>query len=258
MAGMAPGEPWVLRIHKGPDATSPSVPEAGEPREIKSSLDRFTGEFQRRVMEDKDGKFTNWLSSRSALLFGDDLRDKDGKFDFIKGADAWGKFGFYTAGNPYLQERLTPEEYADQMYEKAGGDSALEAFNKVKAEATAAENPIRTTKTVTTSTMNNAAAEAAVDDLARGLLGRMGGDKELARYRQQINAFLKANPTITTEVADATDPANVRVTNTRREGASSEDAVNVLEMKMRRGSEGMAFNVGQMFDEALVKMDRGL
>lgn len=266
------GEPWVLRSprteYKIPyGATNPyaGAPAKGYTSGINaptiggaSTLDLYTAEYQKRILDDKDGAFKDWLSKRSAVLFGDDLRDKDGNFDFIKGADSWGKFGYYTASNPYLQESMTPEEYADKMYEQGGGDTAYDAFAESKAKANAAENPIRTVKTVSTSTMNNSAAEAAVDDLARGLLGRMGGDKELARYRKQINAFLKANPTVTTEVQDATDPANVRVTNTRKEGASPTDAVNVLEMKMRRGSEGMAFNIGQMFDEALVKMDRSL
>lgn len=257
MAGVPRDEAWVIRQHKSGKVTSPSVPDSWYPHEIKSSLDAFSAEYQKRVLEDKDGTFKDWLSRR-ASVFGIDVFDKDGKFDVFKGADAWNTFGQYTATNPNLQKNLTPEEYADQMYEQYGGDGAYDAFVAAKAEANKAENPIQTRRTVTTSTMNNAAAEAAVDDLARGLLGRMGNDKELARYRKQINSFLKANPTVSTEVQDATDPANVKVTNTRKEGASPTDAVNVLEMKMRRGSEGMAFNIGQMFDAALAKMDRNL
>ena len=107
-------------------------------------------------------------------------------------------------------------------------------------------------------TMNKAAAEGAVDQLARGLLGRMANDTELAKYRKQINAFLKSNPNVRTEVQDATDPSNIKVTSSEKAGATPTDAASVLEMKLRRGSEGMAFNVGQMFEEALARADRNL
>ena len=263
------GEPWVLRSprteYKIPyGATNPyaGAPAKGYTSGINaptvggaSTLDLYAAEYQKRILDDKDGTFKDWLSKRAAVLFGKDLYDEKGQFNMLEGGNVWAQFGAYTSANPYLQESLTPEQYADQMYEQNGGDTTYDAWT---AEKEKANNPIRRRTETYTSTMNPEAAEAAVDDLARALLGRMGSSKELERYRKQINAFLKSNPTVRTSIEDSTDPANVVASTVTKEGASPQDALSVLEMKMRRGSEGMAFNVGQMFEEALTKMDRGL
>jgi accessory colonization factor AcfC len=207
---------------------------------------------------DNDPTFRDWLSRRSLIVFGKDLYDEKGQFDTLAGEQAWTQFGVWTAANPDIQESVTPEKYADMLYNTYGGDAAYDRLMEEKAKANEKENPITRRTTVSSMTMNKQAAEAAVDDLARGLLGRMASGAELARYRKQINAFLKANPNVRTEVQDATDPNNIKVTSNEKAGATPTDAANVLEMKLRRGSEGMAFNVGQMFEEALAGMDRNL
>jgi lipase chaperone LimK len=61
-------------------------------------------------------------------------------------------------------------------------------------------------------------------------------------------------PTVTTVVQDATDPSNIRTSTSTKAGVGPEEAQRVLQMRMQRGSEGMAFNVGSMFEEALTRM----
>lgn len=114
--------------------------------------------------------------------------------------------------------------------------------------------PITTEKHVSRTTINPLAANAATDQMAQALLGRMATKKEMARYRAVMNGILKSNPTVSTVRRDATDPYNVKVTTTTKDGASAADAQAAAQMRMQRSSEGMAFNAGKMFEQALRMM----
>ncbi len=114
--------------------------------------------------------------------------------------------------------------------------------------------PNTTEKHVSRTTINPLAANAATDQMAQALLGRMATKKEMARYRAVMNGILKSNPTVSTVRRDATDPYNVKVTTTTKDGASAADAQAAAQMRMQRSSEGMAFNAGKMFEQALRMM----
>lgn len=261
------GEPEVLRsrqtwdIPKAYNDRGDLTLRAGYQREDKTvyepaTVDDYSGEYWTKV---NDEKFQLWMRQR-ASIFGVDLLDKDGKFDLLKGAQVWAQFGTIVASNAQLRSTMTPEQWADMQYQKSGGDAAFTAYQEaLAAQGAAAEvNPITTTTETAYTTMNKGAAEAQVDQLARALLGHLATESQLARYRGVINSFLKANPTVRTTTRDATDPDNVKITSKTKDGASAQDAVNMLEMKLRRGSEGMAFNAGKMIEDALAMMDRGL
>lgn len=261
------GDPEVLRAHqtwdipKAYNDRGDLTLRAGYQREDKTvykpaALDDYSGEYWTKVNDDK---FQLWMRQR-ASIFGVDLLDKDGRFDYLKGAQVWAQFGSIVASNAQLRSTMTPEQWADMQYQKVGGDNAFAAYQEaLAAESAAAQrNPITTTTETAYTTMNKGAAEAQVDQLARALLGHLATEKQLAHYRGVINSFLRANPSVRTTTTDATDPDNVKVTSKTKDGASAQDAVNMLEMKLRRGSEGMAFNAGKMIEDALAMMDRGL
>lgn len=227
------------------------------------SLDAYKGEYWTSVSNPDAAKrtqFQTWLAKRAAVVFGVDLIKDDGSFNLAAGQDVWNNFGNATASNQDLAKNITPEDFANMMYSQKGGDATYDKYIATAAqeEEAAKVNPITTFTQTSYTTMNKGTAEAQVDQLARGLLGHLATDKQLARYRGIINSFLKANPSVSTTTRDATDPNAVKSTTHTKEGASGADAVNMLEMKLRRGSEGMAYNAGSMIETALAKMDRGL
>lgn len=224
----------------------------------KATTGDFTAEYQERLLNGGQ-EFRDWLARRAQVVFQKDLYPDEGGFDVISGEQVWGQIGAWTASNPNIRDNYTPEQYADKLYNGYGGNDAYDMYiaNKTAEDEEEYVNPITRTQSTTTTTVPKASAEAMVDDLSRGLLGRMANAKELARYRAKINAFLAANPDVVTSVRDETDPSQVIVTNERQAGATAQDAASALEMKLRRGSEGTAYNVGQMFEDALSKMDGG-
>lgn len=240
------------------DPAYPRVADSWDPAPpVTKPYSQYSAEFQEKLLEDPIG-FQKWLSSRAAA-FNVDLIDKDGNFDVKGGENFWSYIGGLVAMNPTLRSKMMPETYADQRYLQMGGDAAYEAYLQTKAVAK--DNPIYTSTSSSTSynLMPDQAAEAAVDQLASSLLGRMASEKEMNRYRKQINAFLKANPSKSSSTTVSNSDTNTSdTTSTSKSGASPSDALAILEQKIKRGSEGMAFNAGQLIESAMSTMDRGL
>jgi hypothetical protein len=252
---------WVLRTRTvEPNKrywTGRLPPSMMKPRDVNrpGPLVSFEGEYAKNI---ENPGFESWLVTRG-WAFGRNLITKDGRFNASAGREFWNWLGEVVSKNPETQKSVTPEQYADGRYQGLGGDAAFQQAGG--AAAAAATNPIHTStsRSVSYNTMPGQAAEAAVDELARGLLGRMASNKELARYRKQINGFLKANPSISTSTSVSNSDTNTTTSSsTSKSGATPSDAVNILEMRMRRGSEGMAFNAGKMIEDALTGIDKGL
>lgn len=253
--------PTVLRPWTYPAVTAIPKRRAYEPerRGTKAvTVDEFAVEYTKKV---QDPAFREWEQQRAwALGYGTLIDPTTKSFDVAKGQAFWGYLGSLVGQNPAVAEKMTPEQYADLAFYKAGGTDAYEEHRKAQEEIDQQEeerNPISTSTSTSTNyvRVTPEAAEAAVDQLARSLLGRMASDTELARYRKQINAFLKANPSVSksTTVSNS-DTQTSETTTTSHTGASASDAYNALQMRISRGSEGRAYEVGKMFEEALSKM----
>jgi hypothetical protein len=112
-------------------------------------------------------------------------------------------------------------------------------------------NPITNYRSTSSATINREAAYAAVDQLSQALLGRMATKAEMRKARGVMNRMLAANPTVTTRTVDQTDPNNIVETSHTTDGMSAADAQNALQMKIQRSSEGTAYTVGSMFEDAM-------
>lgn len=238
-------DPRVLR--PGPSGIKTKQytgPRSANPRGVRlqpgSTLDAYKGEFGAKI---EDSEFREWLKRRATVLAGADPTKPSSLLS--SGLGLWNSAGEFVAANPQLRLSKTPEEWIDYQYQMAGGDAAYEA-------AVAENNPITHNRQVNTYTVNAAYAQAAINDMSEALLGRMASDAELKRARKSIQKLL--TPTVTDTTTDATDPNNTMTTQHTKAGVGPDDAAKLLEMRMKRGSEGMAMNVGQMFEAAMARM----
>lgn len=215
-------------------------------RDKPMPLESYYGEYAEKI---QDSAFRDWLQKRATVLTGMDPEDP--RF-LTTGYSLWKTAGDMVAANPKLAKSMKPEAWLDQQYKLAGGDAL---YDSILAEATKVEekpNPITTQTHTQTYTITAAAAQAAIDDMSQALLGRMASGSELKRARAAMQKLL--TPTVTRTTTDATDPENVKMTSSTKAGVGPSEARSILQMRMQRGSEGMAFNAGKMFEAALAKM----
>lgn len=221
-----------------------------------SSLDDYNAEFIAKAHDDPD--FRKWVTQR-AWAWGTNVISQDGTFNQNAAFSWWVTLGERVAMNPSIRDSMTPEEYADGIYMRMGGDEAFaQSPAGIMFESGTTDPPITTSTSTETAEYNPEEIEAGIDDLAKRLLGRMASDRELARYRQTIRNFIMNNPTIRTVTTDRTDPLNVKETSEVQAGATAASALGVLGSQIERGSEGSAYRAGKMLEEAMMLMDRGL
>lgn len=219
----------------------------------------YEAEYWEKAVKDPEKRL--WLARR-AIMLGFAKYDPKSQWlvsedDFTRGGvyQMWKQAGEIVQMNPTLNQ-MTPEEYLDSMYGRFGGDQGLDA--KMAEERKAIPDPIQTTTQVSRYSMSSEQAASVADKVAEAVLGRMASKSEMAKARKAMNALMAANPTVTTTVSDSTDPNNVKVTSNTKAGVGPGDAAEAYEMKMKRSSEGMAFNVGKLMESAMEKLDRGL
>lgn len=212
-----------------------------------------------------DPKFKAWFTSRAVASGRVSPTGSIEDFYF-----AWNKIGQDVASMPGWAG--TPEQYlewaasgrklsAEQVQSAIDKGSALinpttgrPWGEQAGAAGTEPVNPIYTTTSTSVASLNPLAANAAVSDLAKALLGRMPSKAELRRYRRAMNGILKSNPTVTTTTEDRTDPNNVTVSTRTKGGASAQDAISAVQDRVEQSSEGRAFGVGKAFEDALRMM----
>jgi hypothetical protein len=225
----------------------------------RAVLDDYNAEFWNRW---EDPNYQTWLLSRLVATG----RAKAGVTGPQEAYAGWVQIGEEAAKAPGWKG--TPEQLLEfyatgKVIDQTAIDKAMENGDLATMPdgsiadpngVAAAPNPIQTSRSVSTATINPLAANAAIDQLAQSLLGRMASDKELARYRKTMNKIMSSNPTVNTRTVDSTDPDNVQITEHTKDGASAADAQSALQFKLQRGSEGMAFNVGKNFEQALRMM----
>lgn len=261
--------PDILRPRTGPAQTiygaaadprlrGPNAPKApGQQERLNAQL--YEAEYWEQAIKDPAKRM--WLAKRAIML---GFAKYDPKSEWLVSEDAFTKGGVYQmwkqAGdivqmNPTLNQ-MTPEEYLDSMYGRLGGDQGLQTgIDSAKA---AEPNPIQKTTQVSKYSMSSEQAAAIADQVATAALGRMASEGEMAKARKAMNRLMAANPTVSTTVSDATDPNNVKVSQSTKAGVGPDTAAQAYEMKMKRSSEGMAFNVGKLMETAMSQMDRGL
>lgn len=232
---------------------------AGRMRDEKVNSQLYEAEYWEKAIKDPEQRL--WLARR-AIMLGFAKYDPKSEWlvsedDFTRGGvyQMWKQAGEIVQMNPTLNS-MTPEEYLDSMYGRFGGDQGLDA--KMSEARKQIPDPIQTTKQVSKYSMSSEQASAVADKVAEAVLGRMASKGEMAKARKAMNALMAANPTVTTTVSDSTDPNNVKVTSNTKAGVGPGDAADAYEMKMKRSSEGMAFNVGKLMESAMEKLDRGL
>lgn len=244
-------DPDVLRKH-APSAESlfrrGNLPRGPADMPAVAPLSKYSGEYPEKL---SDAAFRDWMTRRATVLKGMDPTEA-GRGLLSQGFDLWNLAGQMVAMNPVLQRTLKPEEWLEQRYIEAGGDAMYEKFAAEAAKSAAERSPITTTTSTQTYRITAAQAQGIADEMSRNLLGRMASDAELKKARGAMQKLLTA--TVQTSTTDATDPANVRVTTSVKAGVQPQDAAAILEMRMRRSSEGMAFSAGKMFEDALAKM----
>ena len=210
----------------------------------QSTIDQYLGEYGQKI---SDPSFRDWITRRAAVLGG--VSDPT-KIDPINmGLDWWQLAGTMVASNPQLQKSMTPEQWLDNQYRLMGGD---QAYQTLLDDAEAANNPISTNTQTTNYTINRVQAQAMIDSMSQSLLGRMASDSELKKARAAVQKLL--TPTVATTTTDNTDPSNSVTTQSVKSGIGPDEARDLLAMRMRRGSEGMAFNVGSLFESAMKRM----
>ena len=210
----------------------------------QSTIDQYLGEYGEKI---SDPSFRDWITRRAAVLGG--ISDPT-KIDPINmGLDWWQLAGTMVASNPQLQKSMTPEQWLDNQYRLMGGD---QAYQTLLDDAEAANNPISTNTQTTNYTINRVQAQAMIDSMSQSLLGRMASDSELKKARAAVQKLL--TPTVSTTTTDNTDPSNSVTTQSVKSGIGPDEAKDLLAMRMRRGSEGMAFNVGSLFESAMKRM----
>lgn len=244
--------------------TPPPTPTA-KPVDQWATEDAYAAEYWEYVA--KDPVRRRWWAQRAITMglveFDPEAKDLVAEKEFAGGAiyRLWQATGETVRLNPVLNQ-MTPEEYVDGYYNRLGGDEAFEAAKAATLKKI--PSPIQTTTQTSTNTftMSRPEAEAAADQIAINLLGHMATSAQLRQARSVMNGILKANPTVstTTTVSDQTDPNNPNITSSTstKQGASPVDAANAYEMKIRRSSEGMAYGVGKLMEDAMMRLDRGL
>jgi hypothetical protein len=272
--GDAKEELTVLRPGKGPARNSNPGPyglgrrltpaeqaNLRKPTKVTAPLSSYNAEFFTRW---SNPNFQTWITSRMAALGVKDRSVENAR-------NFWVAYGEQTSKAPGFKG--TPEQYIEYMAnggryvqssqveaDMANGAMAIDPATGLPVDGMSGVegepwvNPIQKQTTVSRTTINAADANAAVDEFSRALLGRMATEKEMGRLRKVMGKYLSAHPDVRTEVRDATNPDDVRTTVNTKAGASAADAQKVVEMQMRRGSEGMAFNAGKMFEDALRMM----
>jgi hypothetical protein len=226
------------------------------PRPHTVAASQYMQEFYEKW---EDPNFQTWMMSR-AIASGQ-VSGKDGTYqDYL---NLWEAAGKAVASGNWAK---TPEQYIEWI---ASGQSVT-AREVAKAIASgepildanglpilpgvgenAPVNPITTHRSTSSATINREAAYAAADQLSMQLLGRMATKAEMRKARGVMNKLLAANPTVSTTTTDQTDPNNVVSTTDTTDGMSAEDAQAALAMKIRRSSEGTAYTVGTMFEDAM-------
>jgi hypothetical protein len=225
----------------------------------KANAQQYEAEYWEEAIKDPEKRM--WLAKRAIML---GFAKYDPTSQWMVAEDAFTKGGVYQmwkqAGeivqmNPTLNQ-MTPEEYLDSMYGRLGGDQGLQTgIDSAKA---AEPNPIQKTTQVSKYSMSTEQAAAIADQVATAALGRMASEGEMAKARKAMNRLMAANPTVSTTVSDSTDPNHTKVSTNTKAGVGPDDAAAAYEMKMKRSSEGMAFNVGKLMETAMSQMDRGL
>ena len=238
----------VMVLRKPPKRTPPVGVPAPPPLlalpSVQSTIDEYLGEYGEKI---SDPSFRDWITRRAAVLGG--VSDPT-KIDPINmGLDWWQLAGTMVASNPQLQKSMTPEQWLDNQYRLMGGD---QAYQTLLDDAEAANNPISTNTQTTNYTINRVQAQAMIDSMSQSLLGRMASDSELKKARAAVQKLL--TPTVATTTTDNTDPSNSVTTQSVKSGIGPDEARDLLAMRMRRGSEGMAFNVGSLFESAMKRM----
>lgn len=240
--------------------TGPRVIYENRPKSVP--IDDFVQEFYDKW---EDPKFQSWFMSRT--LASGRTNAKSTYEDYL---NQWVDLGKSTAqgmfrGTPeqFLEwmatgQRVSADDIRRQIEEGAPaidpvtGDPVLPTEEQYGGTArTEPVNPITTYRSTSSATINREAAYAAVDQLSQALLGRMATKGEMRRARRVMNRMLAENPTVTTTTRDATDPNNITETSHTTDGMSAADAQAALQMDMQRSSEGTAFTVGTMFEDAM-------
>jgi hypothetical protein len=225
-----------------------------------ASPEQYIAEYWERVIKDESQR--RWWADRAIALglakYDPNSRSGVAEAEFMAGGGVyqlWAHAGDVVRMDPTLN-LMTPEAWVDGLFNSNGGAAALEYAKQSAVEEV--QNPITTNVTTSSITMNREQADAIADEVAMQVLGRMASKSEMAKARKAMNRMLAANPTVSTYTQDATDPDNLKTTVDTKSGTSAADAAAAYEMKMRRSSEGMAFNVGKNFETALMRLDRGL
>jgi hypothetical protein len=242
---------------------SPADVALRQRKQKTAALTEYNAEFFSRWA---DPNFQTWLTSRMAAMGVKD-RSAEGAYSFW--VTSGEKVSNASGGQSPSGFTGTPEQYIEYM---ANGGRFV-TLDQVEADIAAgamaigpdgvpvdpfatdvAQSPIQTTTQRNFATINPQAANAMVDDLSRALLGRMATEKEMKKLRGAMNKYLAKNPTVTKTITDSTNPDDVVMTTNTTDGASAADAQAAAEMKMRRSSEGQAFNAGKMFEDAFRMM----
>lgn len=211
--------------------------------------------------------FQTWFMSRT-LAAG----ITNGKSTYEDYLSAWEKIG-KTAASGYFKG--TPEQYlewaatgqqvsADEIrkeietgtpvYDPVTDAAILPAYGTTDESGQSGDtvaNPITTYKQTSSATINKDAAYAAADQIGQQLLGRMLTKAEMRKAYRVMNGMLAENPTVTTTTRDATDPNNVVESSHTKQGMSASEAEAALRQQMQRSSEGTAYTVGNMFEDAM-------
>lgn len=261
--------PDILRPRTGPPQTiygagadprlqGPNAPKMpGQQERLNSQL--YEAEYWEQAIKDPAKRM--WLAKRAIML---GFAKYDPKSEWLVAEEAFTQGGVYQmwkdAGsivqmNPTLNS-MTPEEYLDSLYGRMGGDQGFQSA--AEAQKALEPNPIQKTTQVSKYSMSSEQAAAIADQVATAALGRMASEGEMAKARKAMNRLMAANPTVSTTVSDATDPNNVKVSTNTKSGVGPDTAAQAYEMKLKRSSEGMAFNVGKLMETAMSQMDRGL
>lgn len=231
----------------------------GKTGPTRANAQEFEAEYWEKAIKDPEKRL--WLARRAIML---GFAKYDPTSEWMVSEDAFTRGGVYQmwkqAGeivtlNPTLNQ-MTPEEYLDSMYGRLGGDTGLSTA--LDAAKRAEPNPIQTTTQVSKYSMSTEQAASVADQVATAVLGRMASKDEMAKARRAMNRLMAANPTVSTTTTDSTDPDNVKVSTNTKAGVGPSDAAAAYEAKMKRSSEGMAFNVGKLMETAMSQMDRGL
>lgn len=211
-----------------------------------STIDDFNAEFFEKW---NTPEFQTWLTSRMVAMGERDTSTRSA-YAF------WVTMGEQTAKARGTQ--WSPEQYIEFM---ANG-GLYKGLDEIESEMAAGApvldengepliNPIQTQTSVRYNDMNPLAANTAIDEMSMALLGRMATKAEMKRLRGVINGILKKNPDVATTTTDSSDPDNVTSTTTTDAGMSAGEAVEAVQMKMLRSSEGQAFNAGKLLEEAM-------